>query len=188
VYVNLFSINILCFSYIINRVIFLKKFKSWNIAGFIFTLISGVLLHFAYEWSGENPIVSFIAPVNESIWEHLKLIFWPTFFFMIAEYFAYGKSENDFFAIRMSGIFCSIAFTVISFYTYSGILGFNLFGVDIAIFLISVFCCRFVIHFLTKQKPSDDNSMSFRGLVVILLWALCFVLWTHNPPSLAIFM
>ncbi len=150
--------------------------------------IAGILLHFAYEWSGENIFVSFVAPVNESIWEHLKLIFWPAFFLMIPGYFMYGKGENDFFAIKMSAIFCSIAFTVISYYTYSGILGFNLFGVDVAIFILSVFCYQYINCFLTKQKPSDDSSMSFRGLVVILLWAVCFVLWTHNPPSLGIFI
>ena len=166
----------------------MNNIKSRNIAGFIFMLIFGVVLHFAYEWSGENLIVSFIAPVNESIWEHLKLIFWPVVFFMLPEYFLYGKNENDFFAIKMSAIFCGIAFTVISYYTYSGVLGFNLFAVDIAIFILSVFCCQYISFFLSKQNPSEDKSMSFRGLVVILLWAVCFVLWTHNPPDLGIFV
>ena len=41
----------------------------------ILVLISGVLLHFAYEWSGNNPLVGAFSAVNESTWEHLKLIF-----------------------------------------------------------------------------------------------------------------
>ena len=44
-------------------------------AGIIFTLATGTLLHFTYEWSGENPFVALYSPVSESVWEHLKLLF-----------------------------------------------------------------------------------------------------------------
>ena len=52
--------------------------RSYHILGiFVIVMIAGPL-HFAYEWSGENFIVSLVAPVNESIWEHLKMVYWPT--------------------------------------------------------------------------------------------------------------
>lgn len=43
-----------------------------GIAEFIFIAIVGTLLHFVYDWSGQNPAVGIIAPVSESTWEHLK--------------------------------------------------------------------------------------------------------------------
>ena len=46
----------------------------------ILTLILGTLLHFLYEWTGYNYLVGFISPVNESTWEHLKLLFFPVLF------------------------------------------------------------------------------------------------------------
>ena len=45
--------------------------------GFIAVSIAGTLMHFIYEWSGNNKIVALFAPVNESPWEHLKLLFFP---------------------------------------------------------------------------------------------------------------
>lgn len=44
------------------------------------TLVSsglGALCHFTYEWSGNNFIVGLFTPVNESVWEHLKLVWLP---------------------------------------------------------------------------------------------------------------
>ena len=54
----------------------MKQLKHYTINGILFVLISGSLAHFFYEWSGHNPIVGLFTPVNESIWEHMKLIFY----------------------------------------------------------------------------------------------------------------
>lgn len=40
----------------------LKTFLS----RFLFISVLGVLLHFTYEWSGDNPIVALFSAVNES--------------------------------------------------------------------------------------------------------------------------
>ena len=42
------------------------QIKKWEIAEFIFIAIVGTLLHFVYDWSGQNPAVGIIAPVSES--------------------------------------------------------------------------------------------------------------------------
>ena len=47
------------------------------LAGILFTLIAGTLLHFCYEWRGENHFVALFAPVSESLWELLKLLYFP---------------------------------------------------------------------------------------------------------------
>ena len=46
--------------------------------GALFTLILGTVGHFFYEWSGENKIAGIFFPVNESVWEHMKLTLLPT--------------------------------------------------------------------------------------------------------------
>ncbi len=47
------------------------------VIGIFFVLITGTLAHFLYEWTGKNFIAGLFTPVNESIWEHMKLIFFP---------------------------------------------------------------------------------------------------------------
>ena len=61
------------------------QIKKWEIAEFIFIAIVGTLLHFVYDWSGQNPAVGIIAPVSESTWEHLKLLFMPALLFTLIQ-------------------------------------------------------------------------------------------------------
>ena len=55
-----------------------KHIAYWQMTGFIFTGVVGTLLHFFFDWTGKNVIVALFSAVNESIWEHLKLLFYPT--------------------------------------------------------------------------------------------------------------
>lgn len=54
---------------------------SLTIAGILSVSLLGTLLHFTYRWSGRNPLIGLIAPVNESVWEHMKLLFFPMLLF-----------------------------------------------------------------------------------------------------------
>ena len=163
------------------------RIKNWHISGLTFIIVFGVFLHYAYDLSEQNRIVGYFAPINESVWEHLKLIFWPSFFFSVIEYFAYGKKEPDFFSVKMCGIFAALSFVVIVFYTYSGILGFVLFVIDILIFVLSALICQWISYRLLIRETYADPSDNLRSFVVLLLFALCFFVWTENPPMLAIF-
>ena len=57
-----------------------------NLFRFIFISVLGVLLHFTYEWSGDNAVVGLFSAVNESTWEHLKLLFFPFLLRVIEAY------------------------------------------------------------------------------------------------------
>jgi hypothetical protein len=58
----------------------------YELVGTVFMIILGSILHFTFEWSGGNPVVGAFSAVNESVWEHLKLAFWPALLFMLIEY------------------------------------------------------------------------------------------------------
>lgn len=161
--------------------------KKYHIIGFLFVLVSGTLLHFVYDWSGQNVIVSYFAAVNESPWEHLKLLFWPACFFAVYEYFIYGKDRNDFFAIKMTAIVTALLFILTFFYTYSGILGFNLLALDIADFIFADAICFCLSFYMMTASCESDFSDSLKGLAVLIILAMCFVLWTNNPPDLGVF-
>lgn len=161
--------------------------KKYHITGFFFVLILGTILHFAYDRSGQNAVVSFFAAVNESPWEHLKLIFWPACFFSVYEYFAYGKGRNDFFAVKMTAIVSALIFTLSFFYTYSGILGFNLMALDIGDFIMADGVCFALSYYLLSSSDSALFADSLKGIAVLTVIAMCFVLWTNNPPDLGVF-
>ena len=161
--------------------------KKWHIAGFLFISLAGVLLHYAYALSEQNHFVGYFSPVNESIWEHLKLIYWPSVIFMIAEHVTYGKSEADFFAVKMCSMIGALAFVVTFFYTYSGVLGFSLLAVDIFSYFASVGICPLISYKMFCVPTDGDKSDNLRGIVALIILGVCFVMWTYAPPYLGIF-
>ena len=129
-------------------IIIMNLLKKTTFLSAVFVMIIGTLSHFIYEWSGENVIISYFAPVNESIWEHLKLLFFPVLFFSFLEMLLYdGTMACLIFVNRMKGIYLSLFFIVAAYYTYSGILGFHMAPVDIAIYYVAVFLCYFFSYF-----------------------------------------
>jgi hypothetical protein len=59
----------------------------FELVGMVFIILLGSMLHFTFEWSGNQPIVGVFSAVNESVWEHLKIAFWPALLYLIFEYF-----------------------------------------------------------------------------------------------------
>ena len=120
----------------------MEKFKNYQIISIIFTFILGTLLHFTYQLSGENQVVAIFSAINESVWEHLKLLYFPMLLTTIIGYFYIGKSIPNFLCAKTMEIIASMLFTVVFFYTYTGILGKNIAVIDISSFFIAVFIRR----------------------------------------------
>ena len=73
--------------------------RFYIIAGYLFTAVFGTLSHFLYDCSGQNLFIALFAPVNESIWEHMKLSFFPVLLY--AFFLSYIRQpEKEFHTLR----------------------------------------------------------------------------------------
>lgn len=173
----------------------MRKIRIWTLIGVSFTAIAGTLLHFTYEWFG-GMIWEVLGAVNESTWEHLKLIFWPMLFMSLAEYIFYGRKIVGFLVIRLISILTGMAAVVVIFYTYSGILGYSLLAVDIVTFFVGIAAAYGAGYVLLCES---ENSGSFRlcdgdaafvsvcGMTALIAMALLFVIFTYGTPHIALF-
>lgn len=161
-----------------------KKILKFQIFSSIFTMILGTLLHFTFEWSGNNSFVAAFSAVNESTWEHLKLIFFPMILTTIMGYFYIGKNTSNFLCSKLIGIIAAISFTVIFFYTYTGILGTNFAFIDISIFFMAVLLGEYITYKLLLSDFSCNKILSFLLLTILLF---CFVFFTYFPPKIGLF-
>ena len=112
----------------------MKKIINWQIAGFAFTVIIGTAFHFLFIWTNESIVAAFVSPVNESIWEHIKLLFFPMFAYALFEYSFWGKQYARFWCIKLKGILTGMALIPTLYYTYTGIIGESLDWFNIVIF------------------------------------------------------
>ena len=158
--------------------------KSRNIIRYLFVAALGVFLHFAYELSGENPIVGLFSVVNESVWEHLKLIFFPMLALTLWDMFTNQRNNLCFLPARTLGTLAGMTFVVVVYYTLTGILGFQTSFLNILIYLLGVL----VVFLVEKKLCHRCNTISVK--VAIVLWVLfiiLFIIFTIAPPALGIF-
>ena len=71
----------------------MKKLTYIISASSIAIFLLCALFHFLYKWSGYNLLVGIIAPINESIFQHIKMIFIPIVLYYIVTYFIFRKNE-----------------------------------------------------------------------------------------------
>lgn len=162
--------------------------KKITAAGAVFTAVSGTLLHFVFQWSSRSPIAAVFSPVNESTWEHLKLIFIPMVFYGIFEFFAFGRKRADFIPARAFSILIGMLVIVSSFYTYTGILGKNFLPLDIAVFLLGTAAAYFCGYKFMEKDMFSSRKGKIIGAAVLLPLVLAFALFTFYPPEIGLFL
>ena len=162
-----------------------KSMGLWQLLGFSMTALSGTLLHFLYDWFDKSVLIAPFSGVNESTWEHMKLLFWPMFLFAIIQSFHF-KNRNDFWCIKLRGSIIGLILIPIIFYTYNGIFGKSPDWINISIFFVSA-----AIAYIYEAKLFKDNSLSCKSpklpLTVLCIIAFLFVLFTFRTPEIPIF-
>jgi len=162
------------------------KLLSLEILGAIFVIIIGSIFHFIFDWFNQWPPIGAIAPVNESVWEHLKLVFWPLIFFSIIEYFPLKGEAHNFVLAKFIAIIIAEVTILVTFYSYTAILGTELLIVDILSFIIGVILGYLVSYKIlkVKQLPNWTTIISF---IAIILLGIIFVVFTYYPPQIPLF-
>ena len=163
-----------------------KSILRWELGGIVFIVVVGSVLHFVFEWSGGAIPVAPFAAVNESVWEHLKLGFWPALVYAALEYSRFGKSANNFFLAKTLGIYLIPITIVVLYYAYTAILGHGPLIVDIAIFVVAVIVGQLVSYRLLIASPLPGRLNRFAPIALAILGIL-FVLFTFYPPHLPLF-
>lgn len=161
-----------------------KKIMNYQIFSALLVFILGSLFHFTYELSGNNLFIATFSAVNESVWEHLKLIFFPSLLTVIIGILYLKKECPNFICAKTLGILISMAFIVIFFYTYTGIIGKSISIIDISSFIIAVILGESISYLLVVNKFKCNSIISVCTLVVL---SICFILFTFFTPQIGIF-
>lgn len=163
-----------------------KKLLKYTIIGVLVVSVLGTLLHFAYGWSKENRVVGLFTPVNESTWEHMKLLFFPMLIYVIFKSYHLEKEFPGVLWGGLTGVLAGTFAIPILFYSYTGILGKHITVVDIAIFFISVIIGFYISYLLAEREFSREYKIVVLAFVILL--TIAFIVFTYNPPNVGIFM
>ena len=157
----------------------------WELFGFAMTSLVGTLLHFLYELSGEALWAAPFSGVNESTWEHMKLLFWPMLIYAVIQSFFF-KEYDGFICTKLRGILLGLGLIPLIFYTYNGVIGKSPDWVNISIFFVSA-----AVAYLYETRALKSGRVSCiyprMALGVLCLLALLFVIFTFATPEIEIF-
>ncbi len=164
-----------------------KSLKRYGKIGFIFTGIMGVLLHFLYNITGESIIVAPFSAVNESTWEHMKLLFFPLLIFAFIEYKLIGKNYENFWCVKLVGTAVGLLTIPFLFFTYKGALGVSADWFNIAIFFIAA-AVTFLLETAMLKRGFSCSVTPVMSMVILFLIAVLFFIFTFMPPEIPLFM
>lgn len=157
----------------------------WQLWGFAVTSLGGTVLHFLYGWLGESLWIAPFSGVNESTFEHMKLLFWPMLIFALVQSFFF-RDRKDFWCVKLRGILLGLLLIPVLFYTYNGVIGRSPDWLNIVIFFVSA---AIAYIYETRLFRAERLRCKARGWAIAALCAvaLLFVLFTFLTPELGIF-
>lgn len=151
--------------------------KKWILV-YVIAVVLGTVFHFVYGFAGENRIVGYFFPINESTWEHMKLVYLPM---LLCTAIFVRRADDKWLLGNLIGTWL----IPVMFYTYKGILGFGVMAIDILNFYIAVLAAFwFAYHFM------DAVWSKAAGVLIKILFiaqGIMFIVFTYHPLGLGIF-
>ena len=162
-----------------------KNVLGWQVKSFGISTLAGTLLHFLYDWTGGSILVAPFSGVNESTWEHMKLLFWPLLILAWVQQKDFKEFQN-YWCIKLVGILVGLLAIPVLFYTYNGMFGKSPDWVNIAIFYVAA-GLAFLLEGYLFQKNAVVCKRSTVPIGSLLFLGLLFILFTFFPPRLPLF-
>lgn len=159
----------------------------YELAGAIFMILAGSALHFVFGWTGGWRPVALVAAVNESVWEHLKLAFWPGLLWAALQRKWLSISRHDALAVKGVTLALTAALIVVIFESYTSILGRNLLVLDIGTFALAILAGQMLSAWLMVHRPRKPWLIRF-GLALLAVQIAAYGSFTFFPPDHGIFV
>lgn len=153
--------------------------KQWLVL--LGTMMLGILLHFLYRWL-PSPVTAVFSTVRESLWEHVKLVFWPL---VAAGYVMAGRGGRTVRPVwQLAALVCSLFMLGVG-YVYHILLGGTWFVFDLALYVGSV-----LLGFLLPRclwKVTESPALCRAARLLYLVMAVLIVWFTFSPPQQVLF-
>lgn len=168
----------------------LKNNIAWIVWSSIIIFVLAFIWHYMYGWLDNSKLVAWLFPVNESVWEHLKLTLWPT----ILVWLIVGPFFNDKSSVGLNkSIVCIFISMVLAnliilgtHYTFKGGFGIENMAVDIIALILGIFIAQLFtsIFIMPFNVPLWSVIVCW---ILLGLSVLCYGYLSYMPCNAPIF-
>lgn len=144
---------------------------------FVVATLAGACLHFVYAMV-PNPVTAIISPINESLWEHVKILFWPYLaaFLVLTR----GGEKGCRASWCLSAVAISAAMLVLGG-VYHLVLDGEALAVDVGIYVLCM-AAGFLLPGML-QKHLVKSGIRDAAVLAFLVLAALLILFTFLPPD-----
>lgn len=155
----------------------LSKAALWP---FIVATLSGACLHFIYALF-PSPITALISPVNESLWEHVKILFWPG---LAASLYLTRQEGRACLASRLLCLVVSCVAMLGIGYLYHVVWRGTALSFDLCLFVVLMAAALMLPGPLSRHIPQRLDELM---LALTLILGAAILLFTFLPPDNILF-
>jgi len=154
----------------------MQECSRW--VGWLILSCMGSAMHFVYRWLGCFSYIALFVAVNESVWEHLKLLVWPLLLWWLFS-LLWRDLDDCIHGLLMSELY-SVSTMLITYYTYMGIFDYESLAVDIIIFLLSL---------LVGLSIAEETELysRFNTILCLVIFFVFFICMSLVKPELPLF-
>lgn len=163
-----------------------KTILRWELLGILFIFVVGFPWHYVFGWTGGWRPAALIFPVNESIWEHIKLCFWPGLIWALIEYPFIGRRAPDFWPARAAGLLTMAVVMAALFYAYRAALGRSVLWANLLDFGIATAAGQ-LVSYRILTGPALSPAARRLALIVLGVLLIAFLSLSYFPPRIFLF-
>ena len=160
----------------------------WSVGGVLTVAVLGTILHFLYDWTGESGVVKPFSAIDESTWQHMKIMYFPMLIFGAVQWFFFRKEYPCFFLVKLAGVLVGLTIIPVIFYTYNGAFGKSPDWLNISIFMVADICAFWVEYILFNKLKDCKRLWKILSLTALLVIGVLMVVFTYIPPNLPLFI
>lgn len=146
-------------------------------------LVLGTSMHFVHHLPFFNHFMGYIFPVNESVWEHMKMIFYPAL--LTAVYLFISRKDAGLISGPIAAGILGLPFAQMLFYSYWIFTGHSLLALDIICYIIEIAAVMWVGKWLNQRGCLRKYWPLFAVLAAGMLVLLGFL--TYHVPDMIFF-
>lgn len=160
--------------------------KKIKIIGVFIIFGLAILSHFIYKLL-PNSIFSILFPVNESIWEHMKLLATPALIFSLFEYIIYKRKNvhfNNFLLSYAVAIIIGIIIYLAIYLPIDYIFGHSAI-VAISLLFVIFIIMQIVSYYIMNYREIKYSNIIGIGIITLLYFIFGYL--TYNPIEIELF-
>lgn len=162
----------------------MKKLTYIISASSIAIFLLCALFHFIYQWSGYNSIIGAIAPTNESIFQHVKMIFLPIMIFYLVTYLIFKNrliiDENKWAIYPLITFIITSIIIVIMYYTLK--YGFNISSMFLDILSLFIGLVASAVICIRLEISNIDFRIPYYVSIAVLVTIFGLLLYFNYFP------